>query len=272
VPDLPPLNDRQAAFVREYTLSGNATDAYVKAGYSPKNARISASRMLTFVNVAAAIAEGRARIAAKAEAEFEVRQTDILNKLVAAAFADRNELTQHRIGPCRYCYGIGHAFQWRTHREFADAMEAYMLKGEAYHANHTPPDDEGGYGYRRTVVPHPDCPECDGLGIGFVLFADTTRLSEEGRALFDGVKVTKEGTEIKLPDRARALEALGKHIGMFRDKLEVTGKDGQAIQTGAKARVIIVPAKIPAQTTVRPMSDQDDIDPLADYDPQEGMP
>ncbi|MFO0813571.1 MAG: terminase small subunit [Gemmatales bacterium] len=29
---------------------------------------------------------------------------------------------------------------------------------------------------------------------------------------------------------ARALELIGKHIGMFRDKLEVTGKDGGPIQ------------------------------------------
>jgi phage terminase small subunit len=272
VPDLPPLNDRQAAFVREYLLSGNATDAYVKAGYSPKNARICASRMLTFVNVAAAIAAGRKKIEAKAEADFNLRLNDILATLSHQITADRNELTQHRRGACRYCHGNQNRFQWRTPREYSEAVEQHMLKGEAYQANHSAPDNEGGYGYRQSADPHPDCPECEGLGIGYTVLADTTKLSPGAAILFEGIKETRDGIQIIMPDRIKALETLGKHIGMFMDKLEVTGKDGQATQTEAKARIIIVPAKIPAQTTVRPMSDQDDIDPLADYDPQEGMP
>jgi len=46
VPDLTDLNIRQAAFVREYLLTGNATEAYVKAGFSPNGAEVSASRLL----------------------------------------------------------------------------------------------------------------------------------------------------------------------------------------------------------------------------------
>lgn len=37
-------------------------------------------------------------------------------------------------------------------------------------------------------------------------------------------------TKIKLWDKPRALEMIGKHLGMFRDRVEVTGKDGGAIQ------------------------------------------
>jgi len=46
VPDLTDLNIRQAAFVREYLLTCNATEAYVKAGFSPNGAEVSASRLL----------------------------------------------------------------------------------------------------------------------------------------------------------------------------------------------------------------------------------
>ena len=47
--DLSDLNIRQADFVREYLLSGNATEAYVKAGFSPNGAEVSASRLLEHV-------------------------------------------------------------------------------------------------------------------------------------------------------------------------------------------------------------------------------
>ncbi len=260
MPDLPPLNDRQAAFVREYLLSGVATDAYVKAGYAPKHADVAGPRLLGNVGVAAHIAAGRAELKERAEAEFDVKQTDILRKLVAAAFGDRNELTQHRVGPCRYCYGIDHRYQWRTLREYCAAVDHYRSKNEAYQAVHQEPDNEGGYGYTRNGTPNPACPECDGQGEPYVLFADTTRLTEEAKALFDGVKVTKDGTEIRLPDRSKALEALGKHIGMFKERVEHTGKDGAPIQTETTTRVVIVPAKIPAAPTVRPMTD-DEVEP-----------
>jgi hypothetical protein len=261
VPDLPPLNDRQAAFVREYLLSGNATDAYVKAGYAPKHADVAGPRLLGNVGVAAHIAAGRKKIEAKAAAEFDVRQTDILRKLVAAAFGDRNELTQHRIIPCRYCYGIEHRYQWRTHREFCAALDHYRSKNEAYQAVHPEPESEGGFGYTKSREPNPDCPECDGDGEPYVKFTDSTRLTPEARALFDGVRVTKDGTEIKLPDRAKALETLGKHIGMFKERVEHTGKDGAPIQTETTTRVVIVPAKIPAEASVRPLMTDDEVDP-----------
>lgn len=214
---MPDLTDRQAAFVREYLISGNVSDAYRKAGYkvtTQHSAESAGSRLLKHVDVAAAVAAGRAKIIARAEAKLNLRLDDILGTLAHQITADRNKLVQHRIGACRFCHGIDHRYQWRTHREFADAMEAYMLKGEAYHANHTPPDDEGGYGYKRTVDPHPDCPECEGLGISFTILADTTKLPPEALILFEGIKETRDGIQILMPDRSKALELLGKHLGL----------------------------------------------------------
>ena len=51
------LNPRQAAFVREFLLDRNATQAYIRAGYSRHGAPASACRLLTNAKVAAAIAE-----------------------------------------------------------------------------------------------------------------------------------------------------------------------------------------------------------------------
>jgi phage terminase small subunit len=37
--------------------------------------------------------------------------------------------------------------------------------------------------------------------------------------------------KIKWPDKVKNLELLGRHLGMFKDKVEVTGKDGGPIQS-----------------------------------------
>lgn len=42
------MNQRQRAFCEAYLLSGNATEAAIKAGYSPKSARSIGQRLLTY--------------------------------------------------------------------------------------------------------------------------------------------------------------------------------------------------------------------------------
>ena len=50
------LTHRQRTFAREYHLSGNATEAAKKAGYSEKVAVQQGSRLLRYVNVQAELA------------------------------------------------------------------------------------------------------------------------------------------------------------------------------------------------------------------------
>ena len=45
------LTPRQQKFCDEYLISGNATDAAIKAGYSPKTAKSIGQRLLTFVDL-----------------------------------------------------------------------------------------------------------------------------------------------------------------------------------------------------------------------------
>ena len=45
------LTARQKKFCDEYLISGNATDAAIKAGYSPKTAKSIGQRLLTFVDL-----------------------------------------------------------------------------------------------------------------------------------------------------------------------------------------------------------------------------
>ena len=50
---------------------------------------------------------------------------------------------------------------------------------------------------------------------------DTDTLSDDQRAAIAGIKHGANGIEIKLHDKIKALELLGRHIGMFNDKLDI---------------------------------------------------
>lgn len=54
-----------------------------------------------------------------------------------------------------------------------------------------------------------------------VMLSETEDLSADQRAALSTVKQSVNGVEIKLHDKIKALELLGRHIGMFNDKLEV---------------------------------------------------
>ncbi len=66
-----PLSPRHERFVLEYLKDGNATQAYIRAGFSPRGAQPSASRLLRQPHIEAAIAAGQQRIAAALEVSVE---------------------------------------------------------------------------------------------------------------------------------------------------------------------------------------------------------
>ena len=59
-----------------------------------------------------------------------------------------------------------------------------------------------------------------------VMLSETEDLSADQRAALANVKQSVNGVEIKLHDKIKALELLGRHIGMFNDKLSLSGADG----------------------------------------------
>ena len=58
------LTPRQRRFVAEYLIDSNASQAFVRAGYSPKHARRSAWRLMRIPAVRAAIDAGQQELAA----------------------------------------------------------------------------------------------------------------------------------------------------------------------------------------------------------------
>ncbi|GGZ21819.1 terminase small subunit [Asticcacaulis endophyticus] len=51
-------------------------------------------------------------------------------------------------------------------------------------------------------------------------------LPDDIKAAVSEVKLTKDGFAIKMHDKVGALEKIGRHLGMFKDKVELTGRDG----------------------------------------------
>ena len=151
------LTPKQAEFVRQYLVDLNATAAAIRAGYSERTAKSQGQRLLTNVDVSAALA------AAKAEREqrTEITQDRVVSELAKIAFADPRELMEW--GP-----------------------EGVKLK-------------------------------------------DSAELTEEQAASVAEVSetTTKDGGSLRLKkhDKVKALELLGRPLGMFTDKVksEISG-------------------------------------------------
>ncbi len=77
------LNPKQEAFVREYVVDFNATQAAIRAGYSPRTAQEQSSVLLSKPIVQAAVEKAKAKVADRAE----VTADEIINELRAIAFA-----------------------------------------------------------------------------------------------------------------------------------------------------------------------------------------
>lgn len=62
---------------------------------------------------------------------------------------------------------------------------------------------------------------------GKVILKNTENLTEQQIRAIAGIKDGKYGIEIKLNDKEKALELLGRHLGMFKDRVEVSGLEDE---------------------------------------------
>lgn len=79
------LNSRQELFVKEILLDHNATQAAIRAGYSPQTAKAQASRLLTNVNIQRAVAAAKKSLALKLDRQAQDILADIRSITKAAA-------------------------------------------------------------------------------------------------------------------------------------------------------------------------------------------
>jgi phage terminase small subunit len=75
-----PKDDRRARFAAEYLIDANATQAAIRAGYSPHTAKVQGSRLLTYADVQKMIAAGAKKIAKKLDITAE-RVTQEMGRL-----------------------------------------------------------------------------------------------------------------------------------------------------------------------------------------------
>jgi len=151
------LSKRQAAFVREYLIDFNATQAALRAGYSLKAAKQVASRVLTYANVQTAIQSGQQE---KAQAAFGLRE-QVIRELSRIAFGDPRKLMTWE----------GKSMRLRDSERLTDD--------------------------------------------------DVAQVAEVGSS--NGPK----GSSVKLKrfDKVKALELLGRHVGLFQEKRDDDGED-----------------------------------------------
>ncbi len=65
------------------------------------------------------------------------------------------------------------------------------------------------------------CPDGTRARVPVVEVKPTAELTDDQRAAIAQIKQGANGIEVKMYDKIKALELLGKHIGMFNDKLEL---------------------------------------------------
>jgi phage terminase small subunit len=212
------MTPRKIAFVNEYLLDLNAAKAARRAGYSGTDVRITAHRLLQEPLIKAEVEKRMADRVARTE----IDQDWVLERWRAIVEADPNELSQYRRKCCRYCWGVGYAYQWIDEAEFARATvkaEKEIKRNPALDVSL--PSDIGGYEFNAKNDPNAECPKCRGEGIGDVFLQDTRNLSPAAKLLYAGTKKTKDGTEIMMKSQEKALEMIARHKGMFVEKVDV---------------------------------------------------
>lgn len=160
------LTPKQQQFVREYLIDFNATQAAIRAGYSPKTAQVIGAENLKKPMVAAEIQ----RLGEKTAQKLEITRESVMRELAAIGFARATDFVHVETEP-------------------ASKLGIHPITGGVINV-------PGGY-YQSVRI------------------TDTDDLPEDKAAALAGIKQGANGIEVKLHDKVRALELLGKALGCF---------------------------------------------------------
>ena len=145
-------NKKHERFCQEYLIDLNATQAYIRSGYKPKNASNCSSVLLTNPKVRARIDELMSYVSVRTG----VNQERVIRELARVAFLDPTKLAN-----------------------------------------------------MKSATVDPDATSDDRAAIASVKVKSGSDWTER---------------EVKFADKLKALELLGKHMGMFQDNLNITGE------------------------------------------------
>ena len=248
------LTPKQQSFVIAYLETGNASEAYRRS--------YDCSRMLaTTIGKNASELLRNPLIATKVELVQQqkveravMNRAQMLDLLTDIATADNNAFSEIQLRNCRHCWGVDFKYRWHSEHEYSRILAETMDRNDKAQrrwerdrelgAKGPPPEpeplpnDEGGYGFRPPHDPNPECPYCLGEGIREVVFKDTRKLGPKERRLFAGVKMTKDGLEVKTASQEHAREVLRKEFGIGSVQEKSAPAPGAII--GVKGDVTIV--------------------------------
>jgi phage terminase small subunit len=213
-------------FARHFALRGEIAPAYQEA--FPEEA---ASHALAYKKGREILQSQGVKARARALRDEAALDVMTATRAIAAHFLDvlsaPRDIVQHRRGACRYCHGDGHRYQWREHEylERLDEVEHHNKTKSRGAAEMMLPDPQGGFGYDEAAPPAPDCPNCKGRGVGYTYVKDTTELSPEEEAAFEGIEVSAQGLKAKYASKAEAAQALMKLYGLGAENIRVLFKD-----------------------------------------------
>ena len=168
------LTAKQKAFVQEYLIDLNATQAAIRAGYSADTANEQGSRLLTYVSVQEALQEAMA----DREKRVEITQDMVLKELAQVGFSKIDDFLK------------------------VDDFEVIVgfEKGDDGNDDHSKP-------IKRMIR-------------GVEVFK-TDDIPKNKLAAVSEIRQTKEGISLKLHDKMKAVELIGRHLAMFTDKSQV---------------------------------------------------
>lgn len=220
------LTEKQEKFAFLIGADGLGQSAAYRQAYDAKNmsdeaVSVAASRLVGKANVALRVQALQLARRAGAEEGMQFGVRKLMETYIAIAFVDPNELIAQKVGACRHCWGVGGRYQWKE-REYVEALAAWERQPADKAGTPLPmPDPAGGFGYRFTAAPNPECVECEGEGLHRVVPMDTTKLSPGAKLLYRGVQQTKDGVKVLFANQDKALEQIGRILGAFDDKLRV---------------------------------------------------
>lgn len=69
-----------------------------------------------------------------------------------------------------------------------------------------------------------------GVPMGAVMFTPTENLSADQRAALAYIEETQAGIKVRTHDKVKALELLGKHLGIFTEKVAIAAIDPETVK------------------------------------------
>ncbi|NDY89748.1 terminase small subunit [Ideonella livida] len=209
---------RWRTFILHYLVDRNGLQSAIKAGFSPNGASVTAFRLLSDPKVKAVIQAHEAALAKHLGISIE----EYARETMAMATADPQELMQMRRVCCRYCHSpdptkpLMKPSEVTAARQEHEARRAELLAKSGKDV--MPEFEEPVAWYNPKQDPNPECLECRGEGEVQPFFADTRALKGSARKLFRGLRVGKDGLEMKTADQDAHWANMGRIIGAFKDR------------------------------------------------------